>query len=265
MLLPVDSLARKMDEENMINGKSVRPPSWNDVLDLYDDGEYSAIWGCYANGSQRVLGVRWNGYDTASNGFPLSSGCPVWYIEPDFLAKDILSTLLMQTLSSPKVGGNRNNILTALDELSMRYDPNRLHVAIALYAAGNRGKTITLNMLIDMLKANGAKIVDEIAVNNGADRCFCCKHKGRTVGVATGGDDGNAINVNFDFFDKYNCDIVFCATRLKANSSSWRAFYDRTDYYYVRVVAIKKDETAIIANQLTMNARQANDLMNMIN
>ncbi|HOF62574.1 MAG TPA: hypothetical protein PLM82_13440 [Candidatus Latescibacteria bacterium] len=41
-------------------GKDVRPEKWSNVLDLYDDGEYSAIWGNYDENPKRCLGVRWN-------------------------------------------------------------------------------------------------------------------------------------------------------------------------------------------------------------
>lgn len=42
----------------------VRPKIWNNVIDLYDDGDYSAIWGNRERDDQRSLGVHWNGSET---------------------------------------------------------------------------------------------------------------------------------------------------------------------------------------------------------
>jgi hypothetical protein len=55
-------------------GSDVRPVKWEDVIDLYDDGEYSAIWGRY--GGTLCLGVRWNGTE-GKCGFPNQEGNPL--------------------------------------------------------------------------------------------------------------------------------------------------------------------------------------------
>jgi len=56
---------------------------------LYDDGEYSVIWGKYEN--TPALGVRWN--DGTEVGYPRQGAHPTWYVEPDFLAISILQRL----------------------------------------------------------------------------------------------------------------------------------------------------------------------------
>lgn len=78
----------------MINGSDVRPKRWEDVLDLFDNGKYSAIWGRYDGGEERILGVRWNGEGEFDKGYPKAIGHPVWYNEPDFLRLPILVKLL---------------------------------------------------------------------------------------------------------------------------------------------------------------------------
>ena len=257
---------------NTMKGHDVRPAKWSDVIDLYDDGEYSAIWGRYDGGAKRALGVRWNG-DGDGKGFPLSSGHPVWHVEPDFLAKGILSTLLERTFAVPKSGGDREKILTAMEELWGRIDANRIHLAVALYAAGNRGKTTTLKKLIELLESaigqNGDdgryRVVEKKPYYDGsADMLFCCKYGGKTVGVATGGDNGDAQDVAFKFFDTYNCDIVFCATRSRSDSYSWETFEDKTSAGNVRVICIKKIETDDATEQETVNEAQASELMELI-
>ena len=42
-------------------GTEVRPHKWSNVIDLFDNGWYSAIWGSYEESNERCLGVRWNG------------------------------------------------------------------------------------------------------------------------------------------------------------------------------------------------------------
>jgi hypothetical protein len=96
----------------------VRPKIWDDVIDLYDDGKYSAIWGLHRKTSLRRLGVRWNGED-GKIGYPNQGRNPVWYCEPEFLQRAILESLLQRikaTSSHPRKNQFIENIQTALDE-----------------------------------------------------------------------------------------------------------------------------------------------------
>ncbi|GMO49824.1 MAG: hypothetical protein Ta2B_30680 [Termitinemataceae bacterium] len=96
-------------------GHSVRPQKWGtDVIDLFDNGDYSAIWGTYENSATRRLGVRWNG-DPGNQGFPNQGGHPTWFVEPNFLTRMILLDFCGQVVKNNAVG-NLNNILTALNE-----------------------------------------------------------------------------------------------------------------------------------------------------
>jgi hypothetical protein len=90
-------------------GHSVRPHKWSNVIDLYDDGTNSAIWGSYEQSTTRCLGVRWN------DDYPNQGGNSLWYVEPDFVTKNILLELLSRVNNNPSVG-NVNNILLALRE-----------------------------------------------------------------------------------------------------------------------------------------------------
>ncbi len=99
----------------MVAGNTVRPGKWNRsrVIDLYDDGEYSAIWGAYEESDDRCLGVRWNGDD--GHGYPNQGNNPLWYVEPTFTTKNILLELLSRVnLNSSH--GSIDNIMLALRE-----------------------------------------------------------------------------------------------------------------------------------------------------
>jgi len=96
-------------------GKTVRPEKWSNVVDLYDDGEYSAIWGSYECSENRCLGVRWNGDN--DHGYPNQGNNPLWYVEPSFVTKNILLELLSRINDNANVG-NIEDILLALRECS---------------------------------------------------------------------------------------------------------------------------------------------------
>ena len=98
---------------------SVRPAIWDkeSVIDLFDNGTYSAIWGSREKGP-RSLGVRWNG-DESYVGYPNQGRNPVWYSEPTFLEHAILSALLENAnhgLKHARKDEFINNIRIALSE-----------------------------------------------------------------------------------------------------------------------------------------------------
>lgn len=97
----------------MASGHSVRPQKWSNIIDLYDDGTNSAIWGSYEESSSRSLGVRWNG--GSGIGYPNQGDNPLWYVEPEFATKNILLELLSRVNNDSKAG-NIDNILLALRE-----------------------------------------------------------------------------------------------------------------------------------------------------
>jgi hypothetical protein len=102
----------------MVPGNTVRPQKWTNVIDLFDDGTYSAIWGEYDGTAQRCLGVRWNG-DTDEIGYPNQGANPLWYVEPEFVARPILLWLLNAMNSNPNINNRQlymQNILLALQE-----------------------------------------------------------------------------------------------------------------------------------------------------
>lgn len=97
---------------------SVRPKIWADVIDLYDDGDYSAIWGYCDKSAKRRLGVRWNG-DDGYVGYPNQGKNPVWYNEPDFLERAILLRLLEELITKSSHQRKEvfiSNMRTALNE-----------------------------------------------------------------------------------------------------------------------------------------------------
>jgi hypothetical protein len=102
-------------------GHDVRPEKWSDVADLFDDGEYSAIWGRY-NSGRKCLGVRWNGEEDEV-GYPSQGGNPLWFVEPSYLTEHILHALLTIALSKKRPHDPHiTNLRAALAEIA---DPSR--------------------------------------------------------------------------------------------------------------------------------------------
>ena len=81
-----------------MDAKDVRPKKWlwdedYEPIVLFDDGEYSAVWGKYEK--SKCLGVRYNESANGSYvGYPSQGANPLWYIEPDFLVLPLLDEFL---------------------------------------------------------------------------------------------------------------------------------------------------------------------------
>ena len=88
----------------MIPGNEARPRRWTNVVDLYDDKIYSAIWGTYRhkNGEdRRQLGTRWNGDKAESpKGYPNDRGHPQWHVIPTIFVEIILKEILTRNLAN---------------------------------------------------------------------------------------------------------------------------------------------------------------------
>jgi len=97
-------------------GVTVKPKSWTNVIDLYDDGTYSAIWGNYRNSQSRCIGVRWKN-DPTPVGYPHYRQYPLWYVEPSFLVKPMLLEFCGLVIKNNALG-KLENIIIALQECS---------------------------------------------------------------------------------------------------------------------------------------------------
>ena len=83
---------------------------------LYDDNEFSVIWGTWDKGD-KCLGMRWNGSPSSTypNGYPVGKGGrPVWLVIPVDLSVPFVTALL------GKVSADSAAILEVLQELLAR-------------------------------------------------------------------------------------------------------------------------------------------------
>lgn len=76
-----------------MNAIDVKPKKWSEIRVLYDDNEYSIIFGKFAD--KYCLGTRWNeGGSNSVIGYPNHGGNPVWYVEPHFISRAIIDKLV---------------------------------------------------------------------------------------------------------------------------------------------------------------------------
>ena len=245
-----------------MRGNEVKSSKWSDASVVFDNGEFSAVWGRYDNGKRKVLGLRWN-YGEGEIGFPSSSGHPTWFVVPSEITGAVLASLLERVYKGGPSIGEADTLALAYKDYSQQIPRREPMLAVALYAAANNGKTKTLNALIRLLLEAKGEMLEEIKLG-GEDRQVVLNYDGRIVGVGTGRDLGEAVKENFAFFKKHGCDIVFCATRKRSDSSSWEAFWNDTAEMGIRHEAVEKDYApvgATEAEQETVNTNQARCLM----
>ena len=98
----------------MRSGSTVRPKKWSSVIDLYDDGITSLIFGIYDQ-KKKCLGIRWNGDSNNPKdiGFPSQGKYPLWFVLPEWIEMQILSIIRGKSCSNSK------NIQIASKELGL--------------------------------------------------------------------------------------------------------------------------------------------------
>lgn len=74
-----------------MNPNQVNPAAWQNHEVIFDDGEFSAVWGQYED--NQCLGARWNGDSDEQRGYPGQGAYPLWFVVPDFLALSTLERL----------------------------------------------------------------------------------------------------------------------------------------------------------------------------
>ncbi|MCH5283076.1 MAG: hypothetical protein J1E59_05420 [Treponema sp.] len=89
---------------------------------------------------------------------------------------------------------------------------------VALYASANKGKTTTLNKLIDLLEA--VAVLDEKIRISDDDFQASFEFFGKKVVVCTAGDYGEATQESISFAKKHGYDILVTATRTRGETTN---------------------------------------------
>lgn len=101
-----------------MNPTQVNPAAWQNHEVIFDDGEFSAVWGEFHG--NRCLGTRWNGDTDDERGYPGQGAYPLWFVVPDYLALSTLERLntisLQQDLRDDNDESYSNRINRAIRE-----------------------------------------------------------------------------------------------------------------------------------------------------
>lgn len=137
-----------------------------------------------------------------------------------------------------------------------------MKIALALYGSGEKGKTTTLNLLIDLITSDltdfsmPVKTENELQIN----QRICMEFRGLKVGICTWGDNEEEVNKNCNFFESQNCNFIITATRSKGGSC--KAI---NDYCIEKGFALQWiPKTVVAENQYETNLVQAQKLMKYI-
>lgn len=93
---------------------------------LYDDDEFSVIWGTWDKGD-KCLGMRWNGStdSTYPNGYPIGKGGrPIWLVIPTDLSVPFVTGLLGRKTKDGQSLADDTALLEVLQELLTQQNHN---------------------------------------------------------------------------------------------------------------------------------------------
>ena len=105
-----------------------------------------------------------------------------------------------------------------------------------LWGAPNRGKTTTLNFLIDLL----SQVADSYSVQRFYESRAWFLINGIKIGVCTPGDSQTEIKENIKFFTGNECEIIVTATRTKGGSVDEIEFFKNE--HNAELVWIEKED-----------------------
>ena len=84
----------------------------------------------------------------------------------------------------------------------------------ALYAAKNKGKTATLNKLIDLF----VSVADRYEINREYETNAYFVVNGKGITVCTAGDNNDIISENLDFLKKHDTEVFVSASRTRGGT-----------------------------------------------
>jgi len=137
-----------------------------------------------------------------------------------------------------------------------------MKIAIALYGSGEKGKTTTLNLLIDLIisEITGFPFELKSETELKIDRRISFEYRGHKVGICTWGDNESELKKNCEFFYHEKCTFIITATRSKGATCKLIDNYCTTNGFALQW--IKK--TVAVENPDQVNLRQAYELMKYI-
>lgn len=130
---------------------------------------------------------------------------------------------------------------------------------IALKGRGNSGKTTTINMLPNILLANGYSRVAGMFQKHGGDFLDIFENGKKRVGITSSGDTYDLVHNRLTDLVNAKCDVCVCACRTSGGTHT--AIYNFTGYtshFEQKTYAVNPAQEPIV------NAADANKLFSLI-
>ena len=124
------------------------------------------------------------------------------------------------------------------DDLVPIFKKRSLRLVLCLYGAANVGKSETLTELGRALLGKARYYYEQKGQQGSRDRRIALKYRGHIIGVGTYGDDQDAIDRNFKFFEDQGCDIGITAARVAGGRDM--KTYVESKCKAIKVASIKK-------------------------
>lgn len=91
---------------------------------------------------------------------------------------------------------------------------------LVLFGKSNKGKTTTLNILINLLLKRGKNLL-EIVTNYKHDNCLVIEIEDKKILITTRGDNEYSLKCDYEKFSEYEPDIFICAARSKGKTHDY--------------------------------------------
>ena len=129
---------------------------------------------------------------------------------------------------------------------------------LTLRGAGNRGKSTTLGMLIELIKTAYPSATFEEAKFK-IDITILITINGKKVGIETQGDPNSRLGASLKHFIKIGCTMIICASRSYGSTVDLVNAAAASGY---RVKWFEKTKSANARDQLAANREAAKEVFN---
>ena len=126
------------------------------------------------------------------------------------------------------------------DDLLPTFKKRSLKLVLCLYGVADVGKSETLTELGRALFAKARYYYEQKGQHGSRDRRIALKYHGHIIGIGTYGDNHDAIDRNFKFFEDQGCDIGITAARVEGGADM--KSYVKNKSGAIKVLSLEKHD-----------------------
>ena len=125
-------------------------------------------------------------------------------------------------------------------DLVPNFKKRPLKLVLCLYGGANVGKSETLTELGRALFSSARYFYEQKGQYGSRDRRISIKFRGHIVGIGTYGDNQEAIDRNFEFFEDMGCDVGITAARVEGRTDM--KSYVESKCKLIKIASIEKQD-----------------------